>query len=362
MASVKPRVTKSGERRWVVRYRDPTGRSRERWFATKTEAVRHGTAEEAKVHEGRWLDPSRGRITLEEWIKEWRGTLVALKPKTRDTYESLLTSRILPAVGHMRLHAIKPSAVKTWMARMEADGLSASRISQAVNLLSRILRAAVHDERIASNPCDGIRRPAPRRAEVDPLTPSEILMLIGTVPSDYRVLVATLAYTGMRFGEACALRWKHVNLMKRQITIAESMSVTSIGVTFGPTKTHSRRVITIPEVLLSHLERHLAGHGAPTPDALVFTTSRGAPVRGSNFTRRVWSTATSQIGRTGLRVHDLRHTCASLLIGGGASLVEVAAHLGHENPTTTLKYYGHLTSGASASVARRLDAIVGYTT
>ena len=358
MASVRQRATKAGERRWVVRYRDPLGRSRERWFSTKLEAVRHGTAQEAKVHSGHWTDPALGRVTLDTWVGGWRGAMVALKPKTRDSYDSLLSSRILPSLGHLALAAIKPSVVKTWMAEMESAGLSGSRISQAVNLLSRIMRDAVHDELITRNPCDGIRRPAPRRADVVPLTPDELFALIGAVDERYSTLVATLAYTGMRFGEACALRWKHVNLLRREITIAESLSITSYGVDFGPTKTHSRRRIIIVRALARLLGDHLTARVSAGPEDLLFTSSSGGPVRGSNFRRRVWKPAVMAIGHENLRIHDLRHTCASLLIDAGASLVDVAAHLGHENPTTTLKYYGHLTPGSGEAIAQKLDSII----
>jgi len=361
MASIHPHTTKSGSRRWVVRYRDPMGGSREKWFDTKAEAVRHGTAQEARVHSGQWVDPARCRISLESWVETWRGTMVGLKPKTRDSYESLLRSRILPALGGMSLADIRPSGIKAWMAQMEAHGLSGSRITQAVNLLSRILGDAVLDENIARNPCSGIRRPGPRRAEITPLRPEEVSSLIDAADPRYTALIATLAYAGMRFGEACALRWKHVNLMLAELTVSESLSVSSQGIEFGPTKTHAVRRIAIPRVLRAHLERHLAKSRANSPEDLVFTSPGGKAVRHSNFSRRVWRPAVTAIGRPNLRIHDLRHTCASLLIHAGASLVNIADHLGHENPTTTLKHYGHLLPGSREAIAKKLDEVVAST-
>ncbi len=93
----------------------------------------------------------------------------------------------------------------------------------------------------------------------------------------------------------------------------------------------------------------------------MFTSSTGGPIRGSNFSRNVWKPAVRAIGRDNLRIHDLRHTCASLLIHAGASLVDIAAHLGHENPTTTLKYYGHLTPGSREAIAQKLASIIEHT-
>ncbi len=127
---------------------------------------------------------------------------------------------------------------------------------------------------------------------------------------------------------------------------------------YGPTKNHRSRVVGIPRFLHDLLAEHLARHVPDRPDAFVFTSLQGAPLRNSNFRRQVWYSAVEQAGLSeGLRVHDLRHACASLLIAAGANPKSVQAHLGHSSIAVTMDRYTHLFPSDIEALIGRLEDV-----
>jgi hypothetical protein len=126
---------------------------------------------------------------------------------------------------------------------------------------------------------------------------------------------------------------------------------------FGSTQTYDDRTIIVPGFLRSRLAEHLAARTEPEESALVFTAAQGGPLRHSNFYKRVWRPAKQVEGvPEGLRIHDLRHTCAALLIAQGASPKAIQAHLGHSSIQVTFDRYGHLFPEDLEDLADRLDA------
>jgi integrase len=138
--------------------------------------------------------------------------------------------------------------------------------------------------------------------------------------------------------------------------VVESLSETSEGLLFGATKTYQRRTVVIPGFLREQLAEHLATHVGIAEDALVFTSPSGEPLRRGNFSRRVWKPAL-ETASLDLRPHDLRHTCAALLIAEGAHPKAVQAQLGHSSIQVTMDRYGHLFPSAAEELAGRLDAV-----
>ena len=127
---------------------------------------------------------------------------------------------------------------------------------------------------------------------------------------------------------------------------------------WGPTKTHQNRVIVLPGFLRDVLIAHLAERVADNDDALIFTSPKGEPLRASNWRRRVWYPACEASDMPdGLRIHDLRHTAASLLVSAGAHVKAVQRHLGHSTASQTLDRYAHLFTDDLEAVATRLEDI-----
>ncbi len=154
------------------------------------------------------------------------------------------------------------------------------------------------------------------------------------------------------------MRRKHVDVLHRTITVVEQ--VQAIGgrhVTSAPKSSAGRRSVSLPGVATSALEDHLASQSEPGADGLVFPAPEGGFLRLENFRKRVWTPATAAAGVAPLRVHDLRHTCASLAIAAGADVKVLQRMLGHASASLTLDRYGHMLPGQAQSVADRLDAM-----
>ncbi len=127
---------------------------------------------------------------------------------------------------------------------------------------------------------------------------------------------------------------------------------------FGATKTYRRRMVIIPGFLRELLAEHLAREVDDDPEALVFTSPQGAPLRNSNFRRQVWYKAIADSGLPeGFRIHDLRHSCASLLIAQGAHPKAIQVHLGHSSISVTMDRYGHLFPSDMEALAEALDGV-----
>jgi integrase len=153
------------------------------------------------------------------------------------------------------------------------------------------------------------------------------------------LFVTFLAYTGLRWGQFAALRVKHVDLLRRRVTVAESASEVQGVMAFGPTKTHQRRVVVLPRFLSTRWPKHLEDKNA---DDLVFSAPNGAALRNSNFRHRVLTPAAASVGLAGLSPRDLRHTAASLATAAGANVKVVQQMMGHASAAMTLDVYAGL--------------------
>jgi integrase len=352
MASTRKRKPEDGGG-YQVRYLDPNGRPRAKTFRRKVDASRFARSVETDKARGDWLDPRLARVTFGQYVAEWRPSTANLKPTTRAGYESLLNVHILPVFGSTPLGKITPKDVRAFIGDIESR-LSPARVRQAYRLLSMILKSAVESDYISKSPCIGVKLPRGMKREMHYLDAEDVRRLAEAVGPKHETLVLLLAYGGLRWGEAVALRRGRCNLLRRNIEIMESASEADGQLHFGTTKTYEGRSIPLPAFLVEKLARHL--EGVPNdPDALVFTTKRGQPLRGPNWRQRVWFPALNQAGLPTIRIHDLRHTCAALLISQGHSPKSIQAHLGHSSITVTLDTYGHLHPEEREKIAAGLE-------
>ena len=360
MASIRKVERKgAGQRKsyaWEVRYRDDDRRDRSQTFARKSQAQDFANEVESDIRGGRYIDPAKGKVTLSKWTERWLETTRHLKPKTREGYESLLRKHVLPRLGNRSLARIAPIDVRALISELIDAGLSPSRVRQARHVLGMIMAAAVEDRAIASSPVTGVKVPREQRREMQILTAEQVTMLADAVGDRYRAFVYLLAYGGLRWGEAAALRRGKVNLLRARVEVSESVAETGKGgLHYGPTKTYQARSVALPAFLVELLETHLENYVEEGKDALVFTTENGKPLRNNNFRRRVWDPALKDIGFPRIRIHDLRHTCATLLIAQGAHAKAIQRHLGHSSIQITFDTYGHLLPDEQDRVAEALD-------
>jgi integrase len=340
---------------WRAGYRGPDGREHSKSFGRKIDAERWLRDELQKQDRGLWVDPSAGAVRFEDYVEQWFRGLV-LKPKTTAGYRSLLDSRILPTLGPVELRRIKPDFLRAWVAAMAADGLSASRMGQAKRVVSTVLAQAVDDGLIGRSPAEKVKVPKTRERDQRYLTAEQVTELAEAVEQRMRggaQLVKLLAYGGLRWGEAVALRANNVDVLRRRVHVRESATLVNGKLVWGAPKSHRSRTIVIPAFLIDEMAPTLFG------DRLVFTSPTGKPLRSPNFLRRVWKPAVADVGLGNLVPHDLRHTAASLAISAGASVKAVQRMLGHSSAQITLDRYTHLFEDDLESLAESMNARYG---
>jgi integrase len=365
------RALRSG--RFQVRYPDPeTNRlvPAPGTFATRADADRWLAARRTDIERHVALDDRAALRPLRDW---WQGYLrtvqASSKPSTQANYEQAWRLRVEPRFGAVSVGRIRTSHIEEWVTDLVSYGTSSSKIIESYGVLRRLLDRAVRDRAIAANPCTLRRAPLPSRPATNRpvLTPNEVEELATLMRrDDDRVLVRLLAYGGLRIGEAFALRRRDVDISGRRLTVRESVGEVSGRVIVGPTKTYAVRTITLPDSLTEELRGQL--RRCPIqPSALVFGNRAGNHRRYRVFRRDSWDPAVQAMaarreatGRDLIAVtpHDLRATCASLLIDAGASVKDVQAHLGHKDITTTLNLYARVRPGRSTDLATRMDRLI----
>jgi integrase len=346
--------------RWQVRYRDLSGvlHTGPHTFTSKANAARYLAMVEADLHRGTWTDPKLGRITLAEWAKRWQATTTNLRPTTRDLYAYLLRRFLLPTFGKAALSSIDPLAVRVWLTSLQAQQLSPSTIAKAYRLLSRILGAAVEAGYLPRNPCTVKGAGQERAPEMRFATVAQVAALADAIDPRYRALVLVAAYGGLRWGELVGLRVKRVDPLHGRVTVAEQVAEVNGQLLPGPPKTEAgRRTVTLPAVAAVALAEHLADFAEPGPEGLVFPAPQGGYLRRSNFRRRWWVPATRAAGVQGLRVHDLRHSAATMALAAGANTRELMERMGHTSPAVALRYQ-HVMAGRDQAIAAALEELV----
>jgi integrase len=352
--------------RWRVRWVDDSGQEHTKVFHHKDAAQSHLDKVTADVVRGTYVSPRHSAVTFGAVAKEWLAGKATKEPKTVAGYTSLLDTLILPRWRDTKLRDITHADVQRWISglsvdgsvRTEGKGLSASRVIQAHQCMSAVLKYAIRTERLSKNAATGVDLPRKASVEHRYLTHAQLLRLAGimTDVSHFGALTLVLGYCGLRIGEARAL---HVRDIKDH-TITVRASVTKVdgkGYVEGATKTHRTRWVPVPEFVWDALgyEAIVDTDFAAKPDELAFPGREGGYLTDFEY-RRWFDQAAKEIGVPGLTPHELRHTCASLAISAGANIKAVQRLLGHETASMTLDEYGHLFSDDLTAVATSLDA------
>jgi len=230
-------------------------------------------------------------------------------------------------------------------------------------VLRQILETARGSGAIKANPCQGLRLPRAQQKEPIFLTAEQVDVLARSAKPPYDLLVRFAAATGLRPSELCGLRIGRLNLVKGTAEVAEALTVVRGRVEVGPTKTNIRRTVAIPRFLCDDLGAYLAARSQAAGRAIdsedyLFTAPEGGPLRRDLLHKRYFRPAVLKAGLPyGLRVHDLRHTCASILISLGAHPKVIQERLGHSSIMVTMDVYGHLFPSLNEALTERLDEV-----
>lgn len=339
---------------WIVRYRDPL--PRERTFDRKADAERFERYVRHQLDTDQYLDPEMAKVTFEAWAQRWWPTVEQSEraPSTIGGYESALRIQVLPYLGSRSLRTLRRIDMEEWLGELRAAGYANSTIHAARTVAGMVFASALDARIVASNPLAGLRLPTGTSRTRNALTTDQVEALAAAVDPWWRSFVLVLAYCGLRPGEAIALRRRHLDDLGR-LRIEAGMVEHRDELLERDTKTHHSRIVEVPQSVLDELRVHLNQVQASEPDALIFTTPSGDPVRLSNWRHRVWQPVADKLGFPSWATpYVLRHTAASLMAQRGVPVSAAAASLGHD-PAIFLRTYAHLYPGDLRSVANAMD-------
>ena len=337
--------------KWLIQYRytDWQGKRRKstkRGFATKREAeewLRNFLITQKADFDMKFAD---------FWKMYCADMETRLREHTMRTKKYIVELKILPYFGNKRVNDITAADIRQWQNELIKMGYSPTYLKTINNQLSAIFNYAVRYYDLKSNPCAKAGSMGKSKAEeMDFWTGEEFRKFIDSVMNKRLSYMAfmTLYWTGMRMGELLALNPKDVDLEKKTISITKSYQRLGKKDVITPPKTpKSKRVITIPEFLAADIKDYMDSLYDLQEDDRLFPITK-------YYLEHEMQRGIKESGVKRIRVHDLRHSHASMLIELGFSPLEIANRLGHEKVETTLNTYSHLYPNKQTKLAERLD-------
>ncbi|WP_454194330.1 tyrosine-type recombinase/integrase [Nocardia sp. Marseille-Q1738] len=352
MATIEPYETKSGKR-YMVRYRKPDGKpTKKRGFRRKLDAERFADTVEVSKMTGDYVAPGLGRVTIAELAPKWLAHKESSVAKSNyRPLESAWRVHVQPKWGATRISDIDLPAVEDWIAELRRAGKSTTTIVRVHGVLAGILDTAVKAKRLRANPARGVDNlPAKSAKRHVYLTADDVTKLASE--AKHRVLVITLAYTGLRWGEAVALRVRDIQFLRRRLSVTDNAVQVGAEHDEKAPKSNQTRSVPVPQFVLDELAVHCQGRSR---DDLVFGNGKdylARPKSGDGW----FAGAVRRSGVQKVTPHDLRHTCASLAVSSGANVLALARMLGHSNPAITLRVYSDLFDTDLDKVAEAIHA------
>ncbi|HEX4402730.1 MAG TPA: tyrosine-type recombinase/integrase [Galbitalea sp.] len=358
MGSITPYETSSG-RRYRVRYRKPDrSQTDKRGFRTKREAELFLASVEVAKATGRYIDPTRARITVADWMQTYISTRADLRRSTLERMEGVSRLHIIPALGQIPLSELTRLRCQQFVSELNKTQAPGS-VHKVATVLSGAMQLAVDDGRLAGNPASRLKLPRQMKKRKKFLTHQQVADLAAAVDSrakgeGFGLLIYVLAYTGLRWGELAGLRVRDLDFTRRRLNVRETM--VEVGGYFEESapKDYEERSIPVPAFIMSQLETHVASKS--DADRVFVSARTHRPIRNQSFRRYWFNDAATEIGIPGLTPHELRHTCASLAVSVGANVKALQKMLGHASAAITLDVYADLFDEDLDSVAVALDA------
>jgi integrase len=393
----------SGAITYRTRYYAPDRQLRSRSFSTRRDAVAFEAQMKAEQSRGEWIDPRRGKISLDAVWELFAAGQGHLELTTRANYRSAWGVRVQPQFGTWPINRIRHSDIAVWVQAMQARGDKPDSIRYAHRVLSLLLDLAVRGRRLHRNDAKDVALPKvpPARKRcltlhqvhdlaeaIDawPVAENErrraryearmerwreqsakgtatgedparkpILSLLAVRPGYGSDVVLVFTYCGLRWSELAALRVRDVDLAAHRLSVVERTTEIGGRLDTAAPKSKKARQVAIPRTVAKVLAARIEGR---PPDDLVFTTPHGQPLRNLNWRRDVrWNQVCAELGLDGLTPHDLRRTFGSLARLAGADLKYIQKAMGHSSITVTAEIYAHLFDSELDQVSDALDAL-----
>jgi integrase len=351
------RVKKSGGVTYDIKFRTRDGQQVKKAIGpSRREAERSLTLELQKVDRGESWASSRETFgeAAERWLARKRPLL---EQSSYEDYERNLRLRLIPTFGRRKLRDITRAHIDDYVARQDRTGsLSRKTINDSLIPLRQILGRAVAEGAIAKNPAVSVDRDDPielpyERPTMHHLNRDEAHSYLDACANWYRPLAETLIGAGLRIGEAIALEWSDINWDGSALSVTKTTKVGGVGTPKGD----RARTVVVASYLLDVLRDYRAAQGRIS--ARVFASAEGGELTRQAARRRGHLLALRAAGLpTAVRLHDLRHTAATIWLAAGESIYFVQQQLGHQDIQTTINLYGHPDRQAHKQAAERAAA------
>lgn len=370
---VRKRIKKDGSTSYQVVVesdRDPLTGKRERHYktvnGTKKQAEAIMRQKIAEVESGGIVTASA--VKVGDWVTEW---LALYRPEieatTRDGYRNSIKNHIKPVLGNVPIKALKTGNVQAWVNSLSAKGLAPKTIRNSFNNLNAAMEKATVLHMIPYNPCRGVELPKAKKYQASVYSATQVNNLLAiAADTDFYLALALLTSTGVRRGELLALKWKHIDLEKKVIHIRENMvKAGTVILEKSPKSDAGRRDISIGDdvvALLSNAKmQYFMDKSQPGFRDMdhVIHKANGTPYRPDAMTKK-WERFLVQHNLPHIRLHDLRHTHATLLIQAGVSAKVVQQRLGHSDVTITLNTYTHVMPDMAQEAADKIEGIINF--
>ncbi|MGE0541496.1 MAG: tyrosine-type recombinase/integrase [Dehalococcoidia bacterium] len=352
---------------WEARVTLPNGERKSYYGKTRAEVQRKMTAGLRDVQQG--LPVPTGRQTVGQFLDRWLADVVKLKnrPRTYVSYEEAVRLHLKPALGKLSLERLTPQVIQTALTRMIENGVSAHRTAYVRNILRNALGRAVKWGLIPRNPAALTDAPRWNRRHVEAMTDAEARALLALFDGDrFGGIYTTALALGLRRGEVLGLRWSDVDFDAGTLAIGGQFQYYDGAWCYMEPKTdRSQRTLALPAFLKARLqeqrsrvlEQRLRAGPLWQDHDLVFPTDRGTPHHGENISHR-FARLLRQAGMPAMRMHDLRHGAASLLLAQGVTLREIMEILGHAQINITADLYTHIAPEMKRRAAVAMDAVM----
>ena len=378
---MKGHIYKRSQGSWTMVYDLPadsiTGKRRQKSqtiSGTKRDADRALREILLSIEQGAYVKPNK--ITLGELLGQWLIEYASMNTtdRTQESYASIVERHLIPGLGRVSLVELQAQHIQSYYANKLSEGrtdgkggLSARSVVYHHRILSKALDYAVKMGLVVRNVAKVVEPPRVARKTMQTLSPEEVTRFLDVArETDYYVYFATLLYTGLRRGELLALRWRNLDLDSGTLTVVETAYRLGSGEyrIKEPKTAQSRRTVTLPISLVELFKVYRSDQEllriqlgiSLNADDFVFIRPDGSPINPNAITlafRRIIKRA----GLKDLRIHDLRHTHATLMLKAGIHPKVVSERLGHASISITLDIYSHVLPGMQEAAAERFDRI-----
>jgi integrase len=371
-----PQFGKGG--RYKVRYLGPDGRERSQVFPDRQKAAADAFLHEIEndKNKGTYVDPSAGRMLFRRFANSWLEGRT-FDESTREGVELRLRCHVFPYLGDTELRAILPSTIQVWDRKLQQKGLAETYRRAIFANVSAILTAAVEDERIRKNPCNGrsVIKPRGEYPKIVPWTGRRVQAVRAALNERYRPGLDLGAGCGLRQGEVFGLSPDDVDESEGVVQVLRQIKIVNSRMVFGPPKHGKSRTVPLPGAVAGAIRAHLDAYpplevtlpwqhpgGEPTTVPLLLWTRERGPLHRHSFNHHVWKPALRAAGVSAPGraegFHALRHFYASTLLDDGVSIRALADYLGHADPAFTLRVYTHLMPSSHERAREAIDKVM----